>query len=77
MKAGSECDTQMTFRQFRDRVQWLALGGALVIVAGQWILHHYYVDRVAWVDRTPTAMNLLGLIATLLTLIVTLVIIPR
>ncbi len=67
----------MTLREFRDRVQWVALGNAFLIVIGQWCLHAYYVDREIWIDRTPWILNLAGFLLTLSTLLLGLVTLPR
>jgi hypothetical protein len=68
---------QMTFREFRDKAQWAALSGGVVIVAGQWLLHDIYLDRAAWIDRTPPALNLLGFITSFLTVVLAILTIPR
>ena len=67
----------MTFREFRDKAEWVALTGGVLIFAGQWASHVYYVDRVVWVDRTPPLLNLLGFWLTLSTLVFGLLTLPR
>jgi hypothetical protein len=67
----------MTFRDFRDKAQWLALASGLVIVAGQWVLDVRYVDHQVWVDRTPASLILIGYVLTLLTLVFGLLTLPR
>ena len=67
----------MTSREFRDKAEWVALAGGVLIVAGQWWSHVHYVDRVTWVDRTPPLLNLLGLVLTLSTLALGLLTLPR
>ena len=54
----------MTFREFRDKAEWVALAGAVISFAGQWSSSVYYVDRELWVDRTPAILNFLGLCTT-------------
>jgi len=53
----------MIFREFRDKAEWVALAGGVLIVAGQWWLHSHYVDRVIWVDRTPPELKSRGILA--------------
>ena len=67
----------MSFAHFRNKIKWAALAGGLLIVVGQWLLHDLYVDREVWVDRTPAALNFLGMVVTVLTLILALLAIPR
>ena len=67
----------MTFRKFRDRAVWVALAGAIIIFAGQWIVSVHYVDREVWVDRTPPILDLLGLCAWLVTFVLGLLTLPR
>jgi hypothetical protein len=67
----------MTFKEFRDKAEWIALAGAVIIFAGQWSTSVYYVDRELWVDRTPAVLSLLGFCATLLTLVLGLLTFPR
>ena len=67
----------MTFRKFRDKAKWVALGGAILIVVGQWWCHGHWVDRSVWVDRTPVILNFLGFWLTLLTLVLGLLTLPR
>ncbi len=67
----------MTFKEFREKAEWVALAGAVIIFAGQWSSSVYYVDRELWVDRTPVILNFLGLCTTLLTLVLGLLTLPR
>ncbi|MGH9931154.1 MAG: hypothetical protein ACREA9_18250 [Pyrinomonadaceae bacterium] len=67
----------MTFREFRDKAEWVALAGTILIFAVQWWCHVHYVDRSVWVDRTPPVLNLLGFCATLLTLVLGFLTLPR
>jgi len=67
----------MTFKRFRDKAQWVALAGGVLIVTGQWWAHDHYVDRVIWVDRSPPVLNFLGFWLTLLTLMLGLLTLPR
>ena len=67
----------MTFRKFRNEAQWVALGGAVVIIAGQWWSSVHYVDRSVWVDRTPPELTLLGFWLTLWTLVLGFLTLPR
>jgi hypothetical protein len=55
----------MTFREFRDKAEWVALTGGVLVFAGQWASQVYYVDRVVWVDSTPRLLNVLGFWLTL------------
>jgi hypothetical protein len=67
----------MTFREFRNKAQWVALVSGVLIISGQWWAHSRYVDRVVWVDRMPPELNLLGFLLTLLTLALGFLTLPR
>jgi hypothetical protein len=69
----------MTFKVLRDRLQWLALGLALVLFASDWWARSHYVDFVnsAYIDSTPRIVNQAWLLLLLSTLVVGILSFPR
>jgi hypothetical protein len=67
----------MTFKALRDKAQWIALAGALVIFFGQWWAQDHYVNRIRWVDHTPPVLNLIGFVLTVFTFGLGLLTLPR
>src|SRR5436305_10655960 len=56
---------------------WASLASGVVIFAGQWWAHAHYIDRINWVDRSPSSVNELGALLTVATLLLGLVSLPR
>jgi len=54
----------VTFRSIRKRTAWASLAGGVVIFAGQWWAHTHYIDRINWIDRSPSLVNALGAFLT-------------
>ena len=69
----------MSFKSLRDKMQWVALGLALVLFALDWITRTHYVAFVnsQYVDSTPRVLNQLWLVLLPATLIAAILSFPR
>jgi hypothetical protein len=69
----------MTFKSFRDKLQWVALALARVLFIMDWLARVHYVAFVdnQYIDSTPRIVNQVWLLLVFSTLIVGLLSFPR
>jgi hypothetical protein len=69
----------MSLKSFRDKMQWVALAFAIVLVALDWISRTHYVAFVnsQYVDSTPRALNQVWLLLLPATLTAAILSFPR
>ena len=69
----------MSFKSFRDKVQWVALALALVLFVVDLLTRTYYLEFVdsQYVDSTPRVVNQLWLLLLPATLMAAILSLPR
>ena len=70
----------MTFKAFRDKAQWVALGSAIILFVGDWYcrVSFWRINENGWGEtRTPAGVVPAWLLLWLLTLVSGLITLPR